>query len=98
MDWEGQKLSEQLMQYLLLGFGLVAFLTGYIVSSYRTMLIVYVTGVVITFLIAVPEWPFFNRHPLEWSEPPPTGVANSRLMKQRQQQAAKKSAKPAGKR
>ncbi|BBN09229.1 signal peptidase complex subunit 1 [Marchantia polymorpha subsp. ruderalis] len=98
MDWQGQKLSEQLMQYLLLGSALIAFLTGYIMSSYRMMLTIYLIGVVITFLFTVPDWSFFNRHPLEWSELKNPDMPSSRQLKLRQQQAAKKAAKPQPKR
>ncbi|KAK6154846.1 hypothetical protein DH2020_009094 [Rehmannia glutinosa] len=28
-----------------------------------------VAGVVLTSLITVPNWPFFNRHPLHWLDP-----------------------------
>ncbi|OVA09511.1 Microsomal signal peptidase 12kDa subunit [Macleaya cordata] len=69
MDWQGQKLSEQLMQIMLLAFSVVAFLTGYSSGSFQTMLLVYAAGVVLTALISVPNWPFFNRHPLKWLEP-----------------------------
>lgn len=33
------------------------------------MLIIYGVGVILTCLITVPNWPFFNRHPLKWLDP-----------------------------
>lgn len=66
MDWQGQKLAEQLMQILLLVFAVVGFLTGYFMGSFEIMMLVYAGGVVITTLITVPNWPWFNRHPLNW--------------------------------
>ncbi|KAK9090134.1 hypothetical protein Sjap_023311 [Stephania japonica] len=69
MDWQGQKLSEQLMQIMLVAFAVAAFLTGYFLSSFQLMLIVFAAGVVLTTLITVPNWPFFNRHPLKWLDP-----------------------------
>ncbi|XP_057949559.1 signal peptidase complex subunit 1-like [Malania oleifera] len=69
MDWQGQKLAEQLMQILLVAFAGVAFVTGYAVGSFRLMLLIYAAGVVLTTLITVPNWPFFNRHPLKWLDP-----------------------------
>ncbi|KAH7856683.1 hypothetical protein Vadar_004225 [Vaccinium darrowii] len=83
MDWQGQKLAEQLMQILLVGFAVVAFATGYALGSFQTMLLVYAAGVVITTLVTVPNWPLFNRHPLNWLDPseaekhPKPQVANS---------------------
>ncbi|XP_019052583.1 PREDICTED: probable signal peptidase complex subunit 1 [Nelumbo nucifera] len=69
MDWQGQKLSEQLMQIMLVAFAVVAFITGYSIGSFQTMLLIYTAGVVLTTLVTVPNWPFFNRHPLKWLDP-----------------------------
>ncbi|XP_042502529.1 probable signal peptidase complex subunit 1 isoform X2 [Macadamia integrifolia] len=69
MDWQGQKLSEQLMQIMLVVFAVVAFITGYIIGSFQMMFLMYAAGVVLTTLITVPNWPFFNRHPLKWLDP-----------------------------
>ncbi|ERN09998.1 hypothetical protein AMTRI_Chr06g194630 [Amborella trichopoda] len=66
MDWEGQKLSEHLMQIMLVMFAVVAFSTGYMMDSFRNMLLIYAGGTVLTMLITVPDWPFFNHHPLNW--------------------------------
>jgi len=69
MDWEGQKLAEQLMQILLLAFAVVAFGAGYITASFQTMILTYAGGVVLTTLVTIPNWPFFNHHPLKWLDP-----------------------------
>ncbi|XP_043725005.1 probable signal peptidase complex subunit 1 [Telopea speciosissima] len=69
MDWQGQKLSEQLMQIMLVAFAVVAFIISYTMGSFQMMLISYAAGVVLTTLITVPNWPFFNRHPLKWLDP-----------------------------
>ncbi|KAF2544211.1 hypothetical protein F2Q70_00033736 [Brassica cretica] len=69
MDWQGQKLAEQLMQILLLIAAVVAFVVGYTTASFRTMMLIYAGGVGITTLITVPNWPFFNRHSLKWLDP-----------------------------
>ncbi|CAL1413508.1 unnamed protein product [Linum trigynum] len=69
MDWQGQKVAEQLMQLLLLASAVMAFVTGYIMGSFQTMILIYAGGVVLTALIVVPNWPCFNRHPLRWLDP-----------------------------
>ncbi|KAF8109615.1 hypothetical protein N665_0094s0081 [Sinapis alba] len=69
MDWQGQKLAEQLMQILLLIAAVVAFVAGYTTASFRTMMLIYAAGVALTTMITVPNWPFFNRHPLKWLDP-----------------------------
>ncbi|KAK3040838.1 hypothetical protein RJ639_029182 [Escallonia herrerae] len=69
MDWQGQKLAEQLMQILLAAFAVIAFVIGYGLGSFQMMLLVYAGGVVLTTLITIPNWPFFNRNPLKWLDP-----------------------------
>ncbi|KAM0898613.1 hypothetical protein ACQ4PT_021785 [Festuca glaucescens] len=66
MDWQGQKSAEMLMQVLLVASAVAAFLTGYTMADFQLMLLVYAGGVVLTALVTVPNWPFFNRHPLKW--------------------------------
>jgi signal peptidase complex subunit 1 len=90
MDWQAQKLSEQLMQYLLLGSAIIAFLVGYLTSSYNTMLYTYLPGVVVTILVTVPEWHFFNRKPLHWLEPMYADMPSTRQMKSKQQPPSRK--------
>ncbi|XP_040938998.1 probable signal peptidase complex subunit 1 isoform X5 [Gossypium hirsutum] len=69
MDWQGQKLAEQIMQIMLLVFAVTAFVAGYVLGSFQMMVLVYAGGVTLTGLITIPNWPFFNRHPLNWLDP-----------------------------
>ncbi|CAD5330451.1 unnamed protein product [Arabidopsis thaliana] len=69
MDWQGQKLAEQLMQILLLIAAVVSFVVGYTTASFRMMMLIYAGGVVLTTLITIPNWPCFNRHHLKWLDP-----------------------------
>jgi len=62
-----------------------SFLVGYLTSSYNTMLYTYLPGVVVTFLVTVPEWHFFNRKPLHWLEPMYADMPSTRQMKSKQQ-------------
>ncbi|KAJ1272624.1 hypothetical protein BS78_06G217500 [Paspalum vaginatum] len=66
MDWQGQKRAEMLMQVLLVASAVAAFLAGYVRADFQFMLLVYAAGVVLTALVTVPNWPFFNRNPLKW--------------------------------
>ncbi|XP_024372774.1 signal peptidase complex subunit 1 [Physcomitrium patens] len=97
MDWEGQRLAEQLMQYFLLGSAVVAFIVGYVLGSFTFMLYIYLAGVVVTFIVTVPDWPFFNRHPLTWLEPMYAEKPSQRLLARRQAEG-KKGAKASSKR
>lgn len=79
MDWQGQKLSEILMQYLLLAAAAVSFVAGYFLSSFRTMMLLYLAGTAVTFLATAIDWPFYNRHPLQWLPPAPKPSKDSAL-------------------
>lgn len=53
-------------QITILLFAAVSFVVGYAISSFRTMMLIYAAGVVLAFVIAVPDWPYFNQHPQRW--------------------------------
>ena len=42
-----------------------AFLAGYVRGDFQLMLLVYAAGVVLTALVTIPNWPFFNRNLLK---------------------------------
>lgn len=69
MDWQGQKLAEQMMQIMLLAFGVVGYAVGFVMGSFQTMVLVYSIGVLLIALLTIPNWPFSNRHPLLWLDP-----------------------------
>ncbi|KAJ1685637.1 hypothetical protein LUZ63_017027 [Rhynchospora breviuscula] len=69
MDWQGQKRAEMLMQIFLVVSAVVAFGLGYLMRDFRLMMLIYAGGVVLTAFITVPNWPFFNHHPLKWLDP-----------------------------
>eukprot|EP00191_Tetraselmis_sp_GSL018_P010952 CAMPEP_0177599072 /NCGR_PEP_ID=MMETSP0419_2-20121207/12764_1 /TAXON_ID=582737 /ORGANISM="Tetraselmis sp., Strain GSL018" /LENGTH=60 /DNA_ID=CAMNT_0019091713 /DNA_START=465 /DNA_END=647 /DNA_ORIENTATION=- len=33
------------------------------------MMIVYAAGVTMALVVSVPDWPYFNQHPLKWLDP-----------------------------
>jgi len=39
-----------------------AFLADYMRGDFQLMLLVYAAGVVLTMLVTIPNWPFFNRN------------------------------------
>jgi len=85
MDWQGQKLSEMLMQIMLLVSAVGAFVAGYAMSSFKNMLIIYAASVAITLLTTVPDWPFFNRHPLQWLDSKEAEIHGVRVQKPKPQ-------------
>lgn len=43
-----------------------AFLTGYFLQDIKLALQLALAGTVLTALVVVPPWPFFNQYPVRW--------------------------------
>ncbi|CAN8283894.1 unnamed protein product [Cochlearia groenlandica] len=69
MDWQGQRLVEQMMQILLAISGVVAVAVGYATESFRTMMLLYAGGVFLATVITVPNWSLYNVNHLKWLDP-----------------------------
>jgi signal peptidase complex subunit 1 len=52
--------------HLLICFQVVCFIIGYILQDITLALKVGLAGTALVFLVIVPPWPFFNRHPVKW--------------------------------
>lgn len=72
MDYQGQKLAERLSLYILCAAAVAAFIAGWISGHFRLTLLTYSAGTLAALIVAVPDWPFYNRHPLHWQEVQPT--------------------------
>mmetsp|Transcript_43905 Transcript_43905/g.73118 ORF Transcript_43905/g.73118 Transcript_43905/m.73118 type:complete len:104 (+) Transcript_43905:233-544(+) len=66
MDFQGQRLSEIFYQFTVIAFAIISFLLGYVLGSFRTMMLTYGAGVALALVISVPDWPYFNQHPLKY--------------------------------
>ncbi|KAI0603239.1 microsomal signal peptidase 12kDa subunit [Biscogniauxia sp. FL1348] len=66
IDFEGQKLAEILATALLSIAGAISFLVGFFLQDIALALKIGLGGTALTFLLVVPPWPFFNRHPVQW--------------------------------
>eukprot|EP00898_Chlorokybus_atmophyticus_P008410 jgi/Chlat1/8570/Chrsp82S07962 len=69
MDLKGQQMAESLQHYIIMLFTVLSFAAGYVLQSFKQMMAVYATGVIAALLVTVPDWPFFNRHPLKFLPP-----------------------------
>jgi len=69
MDFEGQKQAELLLYRLLIFFGAAGFLGGYALGSFRLMVYINAAGLALTLVLVVPNWPWYNRTPLNWLPP-----------------------------
>ncbi|KAM0588671.1 hypothetical protein D7B24_000738 [Verticillium nonalfalfae] len=69
IDFEGQKKAELLSTFLLSAFGVLTFVVGFILQDIKLAVYIGLGGTALTFLVVVPPWPFYNRHPVKWLEP-----------------------------
>lgn len=69
MDFKGQKLCEQLYTLIVTVAAVVAFLAGYLRQDFNLMIGLFTGGVALACAVCVPDWPWFNRHPLKWLKP-----------------------------
>ncbi|CAO0800724.1 unnamed protein product [Mucor circinelloides] len=72
IDFEGQKLAEQLTHYLLVLSGIASFIVGYSMQSMQMLLIVFAAGLALTALVVIPPWPMYNKHPQPFLQPQDT--------------------------
>ena len=68
-DFKGQLHNERFFQILVVIFGLVGFVAGYIRGEFQITFLFLATGGGISAVVCLPDWPWWNRHPLEWLEP-----------------------------
>ncbi|PBK98226.1 microsomal signal peptidase 12 kDa subunit [Armillaria gallica] len=73
IDFEGQRLAEQMSRIYLIAATAISFIIGFALQSLQTTFILYGASVVILALIVVPPWPMFNRHAVTWLPPTPAG-------------------------
>ncbi|XP_065842730.1 signal peptidase complex subunit 1-like [Oscarella lobularis] len=69
MDYEGQKLAERIFQIVLVSFGIVGFIWGYVCQRFSQTVIVVAAGFVLSCILILPPWPFYRRHPVKWHKP-----------------------------
>ncbi|KAL1972122.1 hypothetical protein VTN31DRAFT_7341 [Thermomyces dupontii] len=69
IDFHGQHLANTLSTALLTVFGAVAFIAGYIQQDIHLTLWLGLAGTLITALVVVPPYPFYNRNPEKWLDP-----------------------------
>jgi len=66
IDFEGQKTAEFLATALLAIDGTIAFVLGYILQDIKLALFTGLGGTALAFLLVMPPWPFFQKHPIKW--------------------------------
>lgn len=68
MDFKGQYYCERTFQVLIILFGLIGFFAGYVQQDFRLTFHFLAAGSSLAALICLPDWPWWNRHPVAWLE------------------------------
>ncbi|ORX62520.1 microsomal signal peptidase 12 kDa subunit [Anaeromyces robustus] len=66
IDFKGQELTEKLMQLILIVFAVISFVVGFIMQSVRISCYIMLAGMIITALVILPPWPFYNKNPIKF--------------------------------
>mmetsp|Transcript_3038 Transcript_3038/g.3770 ORF Transcript_3038/g.3770 Transcript_3038/m.3770 type:complete len:90 (+) Transcript_3038:43-312(+) len=66
MDYQGQKLAELLYYWIIISFGVVGWIWGYFEKDFMYTFNTCAVGVVISVVLCVPDWPWFNKSPVKW--------------------------------
>ena len=66
IDFRGQSLADFLTTFLLVASGIIAVIVGFSAQDIYKTLYVGLSGTVLTFILVVPQWPFYNKKPEPW--------------------------------
>ncbi|KAI0710810.1 microsomal signal peptidase subunit [Earliella scabrosa] len=66
IDFEGQKLVEQISRNTLIVASIVSFIAGFAAQSLQVLFGVFAVFVVLLSAAVIPPWPMFRRHPVQW--------------------------------
>ncbi|KAI0922431.1 hypothetical protein AcV7_005967 [Taiwanofungus camphoratus] len=66
IDFEGQKDVERIARATLIASTILSFLVGFALQSLRVTFGLVSLSTIALFLIVVPPWPMYNRHPVQW--------------------------------
>lgn len=68
IDYIGQSFSLKLMRLVFIVGYSIAFLVGLAMSNLKYTLILGIVTCAVCFLLTVPAWPYFRRHPLKFKK------------------------------
>ncbi|KAI5801453.1 microsomal signal peptidase 12 kDa subunit-domain-containing protein [Peziza echinospora] len=66
IDFEGQRIAELLTTRILILSGIIGWLVGFYLKDVIYTVYIGLAGSLLAFLLVVPPWPVYNKHPLRW--------------------------------
>ncbi|XP_076451701.1 signal peptidase complex subunit 1-like [Babylonia areolata] len=78
MDFTGQKRAERTFQIIILLFGAVGFVWGYICQQFSQTMYILLAGVALSCILTLPPWSMYRKNPLQWQKArPEVGTADN---------------------
>uniref|UniRef100_A0A182IZC6 Signal peptidase complex subunit 1 n=1 Tax=Anopheles atroparvus TaxID=41427 RepID=A0A182IZC6_ANOAO len=71
MDFEGQGRAEKLSRIIIVLFGGVGLVWGYIIQQFSQTVYILIAGVLLASILTIPPWPIYRKKPLNWQKPRP---------------------------
>ncbi|XP_025081425.1 signal peptidase complex subunit 1-like [Pomacea canaliculata] len=69
MDFVGQKKAEKTFQTIILLFGVVGFVWGYVCQQFSQTMYILLSGFALSCILTLPPWAMYRRNPLPWLKP-----------------------------
>jgi len=77
MDYDGQARAEKLSRIIILLFGFVGFVWGYIIQQFSETVRILGAGFILAAILTIPPWPIYRRKPLNWQKVRPQRSGDS---------------------
>ncbi|KAL8571174.1 hypothetical protein ACOMHN_010635 [Nucella lapillus] len=71
MDFAGQKRAERTFQFIILLFGVVGFVWGYICQQFSQTMYILLAGVALSCILTLPPLNMYRKNPLQWQKARP---------------------------
>merc|ERR1712126_436694 len=68
MDFDGQARAENLSRIIVVLFGVVGLVWGYIIQQFSQTVYILGAGLVLATILTVPPWPLYRMKPLKWQK------------------------------
>lgn len=65
-DFRGQSLADFFTTFILVATSIIAVLVGFTAQDIYKTLYIGLSGTALTFVLVVPQWPYFNKKPEPW--------------------------------
>lgn len=69
IDFNGQARAETIYKQLLHFFSVASFMLGFVYQNMLLGVTVFAVGIILTFIIVVPPYPFYNKNNLKFLDP-----------------------------